>query len=94
MLGDPTGADAEEGRHLVEALVADLHRVVDELAPSMTEPPPDDLAGFTVALDPATRLLQDGTVVMGGSPLRVMRLTVAGADLVRRLASGEPVPAG
>ncbi len=32
--------------------------------------------------------------MMGGSPLRVMRLTVAGADLVRRLASGEPVPAG
>ena len=60
----------------------------------MTDLAPDDLTGFTVALDPATQLLQGGTVVMGGSPLRVMRLTTAGADLVRRLASGEPVPPG
>ena len=31
VLGDPTGADADEGRRLLDALVADLHRVVDEL---------------------------------------------------------------
>lgn len=33
-----------------------------------------------------------GTVVIGGSPLKLFRLTAAGASLVDRMANGEPVP--
>ncbi len=33
-----------------------------------------------------------GTIVVGGSPLRLFRLTVAGRRLVDRIAIGEPVP--
>jgi mycofactocin system glycosyltransferase len=48
---------------------------------------------MALALDPATRRIDDGTVLVGGAPLRLMRLTAAGARLVDRFASGEPVPA-
>ena len=46
-----------------------------------------------MALDPGVRRIGDGTVLVGGSPIRVLRLTPAGRDLVDRLATGEPVPA-
>lgn len=48
---------------------------------------------MTLALDPATRTIDGGTVLVGGTPLRLLRLTAVGARLVDRLASGEPVPA-
>jgi mycofactocin glycosyltransferase len=48
--------------------------------------------GFRVALDPAVRWVGDGTVLVGGSPIRLLRLTPAGRALVDRLADGEPVP--
>lgn len=51
--------------------------------------------GFTVALDPATRHVEGadgGAVLVGGSPLRLLRLTPAGGRLVDRLAAGAPVP--
>jgi mycofactocin system glycosyltransferase len=48
-------------------------------------------AGFGVGLDPSTRRIDDGTVLVGGSPFRLLRLTPAGARLVDGLVGGEPV---
>jgi mycofactocin glycosyltransferase len=48
--------------------------------------------GFRVALDPGVRWIGDGTVLLGGSPIRLLRLTESGRRLVDRLAAGEPVP--
>ena len=48
--------------------------------------------GFRVVLDPGVRWLGDGNVLVGGSPIRLLRLTPSGRDLVERLADGEPVP--
>ena len=50
--------------------------------------------GFGVALDAAVRRIDDGTVLAGGSPLRLLRLTDAGRRLLDRLAAGEVVPRG
>jgi mycofactocin system glycosyltransferase len=54
----------------------------------------DDLvpAGFRVRPDPGTRMLANGTVLTGGSPLRVLRLTPSGARHVAGWWSGSPVP--
>src|SRR6516165_5437614 len=54
----------------------------DELAP----------AGLSLHSDPGTRLLAGGTVLVGGSPVRVLRLTPAGARHVAGWWSGTPVP--
>ena len=51
-------------------------------------------AGFGLALDPATRRIDGGRVVIGGSPLRILRLTAAGADLVSRWAAGGEIGPG
>jgi len=51
-------------------------------------------AEFGLVLDPATRRLDDGTVLVGGAPLRLLRLTPAGARVVDGLAAGEPVGTG
>ena len=45
-----------------------------------------------VALDPSARRTDGGRVVIGGTPLRVLRLTDAGARLLDRLVAGDPVP--
>lgn len=50
-------------------------------------------AGWRVALGPGVRRLDAGTVLLGGSPLRLLRLSPGGAALVTRLAAGDPVPA-
>ena len=50
--------------------------------------------GFRIALDPGARWTAGGTVLVGGSPIRLLRLTPAGRALVERLAAGEPVPPG
>ena len=47
-----------------------------------------------VELDPSARRIDDGRVLVGGTPLRVLRLTDAGAQLLDRLVAGAPVPAG
>lgn len=49
-------------------------------------------AGMRAALDPGVRRVDGGTTLIGGSPLRLLRVTEAGSDLVDRLASGDPVP--
>jgi GT2 family glycosyltransferase len=63
---------------------------VDELVP----------AGFSVRPDPGTRLLPGGprlaggAVLVGGSPVRVLRLTASGARQVAAWLDGTPVPGG
>lgn len=44
-------------------------------------------AGVRIVLDPATRTLRDG-VIVGGSPLRVMRLSDAGRTAMREITAG------
>jgi len=48
-------------------------------------------SAFGLVLDPATRRLDGGRVLVGGAPLRLLRLTPAGARVVDELATGEPV---
>jgi mycofactocin glycosyltransferase len=49
-------------------------------------------AGFRLRPDPGSRLLAGGTVLVGGSPVRVLRLTPPGARHVAGWWSGTPVP--
>ncbi len=53
---------------------------------------PDDRPGLTLRPDDSTRLLDGGRVVLGGSPLRLLRLSEAGAAVVAGWLRGEPVP--
>jgi mycofactocin glycosyltransferase len=55
---------------------------VNELAP----------AGLCLRPDQRSRLLAGGTILVGGSPVRVLRLTPAGARHVSGWWSGTPVP--
>src|SRR5580704_7943350 len=55
--------------------------LADELAP----------AGLRLRADSGTRLVAGGTVLVGGSPVRVLRLTPAGARAVAGWFSGVPV---
>jgi mycofactocin system glycosyltransferase len=48
--------------------------------------------GFGIVLDPGTRVLEGGTLLVGGTPTRLLRLTAAGARIVADDASGEPLP--
>lgn len=50
--------------------------------------------GFGVALDPGVRRLEGGRVLVGGNPLRLIRLSDTGARTVDRLAAGEAVTSG
>ena len=50
------------------------------------------LIGMRVVADGSLQRHSAGTVLMGGSPLRVMRVTESGAHLVDRLLAGEAVP--
>jgi len=67
-------------------------------APAESPPLPVDdegvPAGWTLGLDPTARRTDAGTALIGGTPLRVLRLSAAGARLLDRLAGGEPLPAG
>jgi mycofactocin system glycosyltransferase len=49
-------------------------------------------AGWALAFDPSTRRTDGGRVLIGGTPLRILRLSAAGAALVEALAAGEAVP--
>jgi mycofactocin glycosyltransferase len=57
--------------------------------------PGDELvpAGFRLRADPGARTLADGTVITGGYPIRVLRLSPAGARHVAGWWGGAPVPA-
>ena len=54
----------------------------DELVPT----------GFRLRADPGARTLASGTVITGGYPIRVLRLTPAGARHVAGWWDGVPVP--
>ena len=45
-------------------------------------------------LDPSSRLSSDGRVLFGGSPLSMFRLSTAGAALLERVSTGQPLPSG
>jgi mycofactocin system glycosyltransferase len=67
------------------------------LGPAGKRPgPADDLvpAGFVLRADPRTRLIAGGSVLVGGSPVRVLRLTPAGGRQVAGWFAGSPVPKG
>jgi mycofactocin glycosyltransferase len=49
-------------------------------------------AGLRLLPDPKTRLIAGGQVLVGGAPVRVLRLTAAGARQVAGWFSGAPVP--
>ncbi len=49
-------------------------------------------AGLRLSADPGTRLAANGSVLVGGSPVRVLRLTPAGQGQVSAWFSGAPVP--
>ena len=49
-------------------------------------------AGFRLRPDPGTRTLAGGTVITGGYPIRVLRLSPAGARHVAGWWEGAPVP--
>ena len=49
-------------------------------------------ADFRMALDPGVRWVGAEPLLMGGSPVRLLRLTAPGRALVDRLADGEAVP--
>jgi mycofactocin system glycosyltransferase len=51
-------------------------------------------AGWRLTFDPSTRRADGGRAVIGGTPLRILRLSAAGASLVDRLEAGDPVPDG
>jgi len=51
-------------------------------------------AGMRLVPDPGTRLVAGGAVLVGGSPVRVLRLTPAGSRQVRSWFAGTPVPDG
>ncbi len=48
-------------------------------------------AGWSLELDPAVRRIEGGRVLVGGAPLRVVRLTEAGARWLDRAAAGAPL---
>jgi mycofactocin system glycosyltransferase len=50
-------------------------------------------AGLRLTADSGTRLVAAGSVLVGGSPVRVLRLTPAGARQVASWFAGVPVPA-
>ena len=66
-----------------------------ESAPQAGAAGPDDelaSAGLRLIPDPGARLVAHGSVLVGGYPVRVLRLTSAGARQVAAWFSGAPVP--
>lgn len=51
-------------------------------------------AGSGIVLDHRTRRIDGGRVLVGGSPLRLLRLSEAGARLLDRWSAGEGLPTG
>jgi len=68
--------------------------VVSNAASRPAPAPAGDLApaGMRLQPDPGSRLLAGGTILVGGSPVRVLRLTTSGARHVAAWWSATPVP--
>ena len=47
--------------------------------------------GFRIALDDSTRVSSDGSLVWGGAPWRLLRLTGAGATTLAAMRDGDPI---
>lgn len=60
----------------------------------MSDLPSGAAAEMHLVFDASVRRVDDGQVVIGGSPLRILRLTAAGADLVDRWSAGGRVGTG
>jgi mycofactocin glycosyltransferase len=56
--------------------------------PRQTTPLP---GSFALGEDPSTEEFDDGAVLLGGSPLRLFRVTARGRDLIARWKEGAPV---
>lgn len=54
----------------------------------------NQLVGLHVVADASLQRRERGTVLLGGSPLRIVRISEKGADLLDELLSGAPVPPG
>lgn len=54
----------------------------------MTSPLPEN---FTLKFDPALRTYADGTVLLGGSPYRLMRISTQAVPIIQAWQRGEPV---
>jgi mycofactocin glycosyltransferase len=54
----------------------------------------DQYIGWRLSLDPDARRTDDGRTLIGGSPLRVLRLSARGARWLDGVAAGGPVPPG
>lgn len=63
------------------------------MVPDVTADATGDLTGLRVTADPSMRRHDGGTVLMGGSPLRVVRISDRGADVLDELLAGGTVPA-
>jgi mycofactocin system glycosyltransferase len=63
-------------------------------APTGSTGSTDALAGLRFTPDPSVEVRSGGRVLLGGSPLRVVRLTAAGAEVARLALDGEPIPPG
>lgn len=48
-------------------------------------------ATWRLRLDPGTRRVDDGRVLVGGAPLRLLRFNEAGASIIEELAEGIPI---
>jgi mycofactocin system glycosyltransferase len=63
-------------------------------SPLRAAPPPASTplpASFALSEDPSTRCFDDGTVLLAGSPLRLLRISARARDLVERWRAGGPV---
>jgi mycofactocin system glycosyltransferase len=78
------GRSGMEGNAMTGKLAADIP---DRAAGRALAP-----AGLRLVPDQGTRLTAGGTVLVGGSPTRVLRLTPAGARQVAAWLGGAPVP--
>ena len=59
------------------------------MAPTTTSP--DPVSNSRLRLDPSVRRIDQGRVLIGGSPTRLFRLSAAGASVVERLMGGSAV---
>ena len=71
-------------------VAAGFAAAADPAAAAVAAPAP---AGLRLTPDPGTRFVAGGLVLVGGSPVRLLRLTPAGARQVRGWFSGAPLPA-
>ncbi len=63
--------------------------------PSQSDQPTQPLAlppaGFLLRLDPSVRRIDRGRILVGGAPLKILRLSDSGADAVDEWDDGEPL---